>query len=183
MNFPFLRIGPEVSSISVSGHAPGFTICFAKVLGKYGTLIRAHFMVLKALRVLPTIFLLANDTVYGASEKLSRRGEMRAGCKVFYLLMVIILFPFGAGAEMQPQEDKEWVFEVAAHGASDTYHRPENAEYFWWDTDPAVQVELTFADGKTERANSEKEFSKKIIEVKFINPKSDPVTVKLWARF
>ena len=88
-----------------------------------------------------------------------------------------------ADQETTDQQDKEWSFEVPAKGESKVYERPEKAEYFWWDTDDSVQVELVFDDGSKLNTGSSKEFSKRIVSVKFINPGSKPFPVKLWAQF
>ena len=81
------------------------------------------------------------------------------------------------------QDDKEWVFDIPAKESSRTYERPKGAEYFWWDTDEKVQVELVFEDGTKITTGSAKEFSKKVVSVKFINPENELFQVKLWARF
>lgn len=97
------------------------------------------------------------------------------------LFLALMLRPADGVAE--PRSDQEWVFDLPAKTSSQIYQRPADAEYFWWDTDAAVQVELEFAKGGRKTVGSEEVFREKIISVKFINPGDKVYQVKLWARF
>ena len=106
-------------------------------------------------------------------------------CSVMCGDVLFVLSPVSVAQceENVVQDDQEWAFEVPAHGESKAYERPAKAEYFWWDTDDSVQVELTFEDGTKLNTGSSEEFRKKIVSVKFINPGEKAFPVKLWARF
>lgn len=112
--------------------------------------------------------------------------ELHVGCRARYkvgvmklsaalvpfVLMVFGLFAHHTGeaiaAELKANE--EISFELGAMTASVTYERPKGADYFWWDADSQVQVELTFDDGSIKILSSEETFTKKIVKVKFLNP-------------
>ncbi len=79
-----------------------------------------------------------------------------------------------AGGTINTGGDREWQFSLPPNSSSEVFQRPKNAEYFWWDTDEAVQVELVFEDGTKVTVGSAKEYSKKIISVKFLNPSKKP---------
>ena len=98
------------------------------------------------------------------------------------IFLLGLILSSAASAAGEPK-DKEWVFELKPESTSQVYKRPADAEYFGWDTAPEVQVELLLADGTRLKAGSEEEFSKRIIEVKFINPTAKIQKVPLWAQF
>lgn len=99
------------------------------------------------------------------------------------MLVVFALCLVGAVAMAESKPDQNQEFELAPGKSSELYRRPDGAEYFWWDIEPPIDVELTFEDGTSSRVGSEKEFSKKIVSVKFINSQSVVVRIKLFARF
>lgn len=84
-------------------------------------------------------------------------------------------------AESRPDQDTE--LDIAAHSSSSICNRPADAEYFWWDIEPPIDVELVFVDGTKSTVGSDKEFSKRIVSVKFINNSSAVAHVTLHARF
>lgn len=98
-------------------------------------------------------------------------------------LGAIVFFGIAVNAIADSKPDQETEFDVAAHSSSVVYNRPGDAEYFWWDIEPPIDAELVFEDGTRSTVGSDKEFYKKIITVKFINPRDSSVHVKLHARF
>ena len=98
----------------------------------------------------------------------------------FYMVLTVLVCPLRAIAGVD--DDNEIVIELASQGTSEVYKRPAEAEYFWWDTDPKVQVELVFEDGSKKITGSEDTFRKRIASVTFINPDSQAHQIKLWSR-
>lgn len=98
-------------------------------------------------------------------------------------LGAVVFFGIAVNAIAESKPDQETEFDVAAHSSSAVYKRPGDAEYFWWDIEPPIDAELVFEDGTRSTVGSDKEFYKKIITVKFINPRESSVHVKLHARF
>lgn len=108
--------------------------------------------------------------------------SFRRGFVIFLLGSLLSFLPSAVNAAGK-QKDKEWIFELKPESSSEVYKRPAGAEFFWWDTAPEVQVELLFEDGTRLTIGSEEEFSKRIVEVKFINPTAKTQKVMMWAMF
>lgn len=66
------------------------------------------------------------------------------------MVMAAVLSSSVIGAELKPGKAHE--FELPPGAVSETFKRPNGADYFWWDCDPKVEVDFTFADGSTEHA-------------------------------
>ena len=92
----------------------------------------------------------------------------RIAAALLALTVMFVVVSTPSIAQLRPDEEK--VFELAPGASSESYRRPEGADYFWWDADPKIEVELTFEDGAKKRTSSEESFSKKIVAVTFINP-------------
>ena len=110
--------------------------------------------------------------------------KIRCSCIQLHLLfgLIVALFTATSGyAESKP--DQELEFDVAPNSDSQVYNRPSDAEYFWWDIEPPIKVELVFVDGSKRTVGSEEEFSKKIVSVRFINDRKMPSHVTLHSRF
>ena len=99
------------------------------------------------------------------------------------LISAIIACFFNVNLPQVSFADDDMEFVVPSGASSETYERPESAEYFWWDSAPEVKVEVTFRDGSKEIASSKKTFSKRITLVKFINPTKTPQKIILKTGF
>lgn len=101
----------------------------------------------------------------------------------FVLSLCLTSFSLLVLSPGQAQAEEDTVIELEPGKSSETYHRPEDADYFWWDADSKVTVEITFHDGEKEIASSEKSFSKKIVSVKFLNPTQEKQKITLKTGF
>ena len=99
------------------------------------------------------------------------------------LFGVLLCMGVSASALADDRPDQDTDINVAPHASSQLYERPKDAEYFWWDIEPSIDVELTFDDGTKTMVDSDKELSKKIVSVTFVNKGSAPAIGKLHARF
>jgi hypothetical protein len=70
-------------------------------------------------------------------------------------------------------------FALEAGKSSLAFSRPEGAAFFWWNAPEEVRVKLKFSDGSSGEAAASENFEKEIVEVVFVNPTKDKVTIEL----